>query len=193
MTLIGFKRATIQILDESLAPVAEKKFVIEGTTNKGATSAFEVTGLSPEAVKVYGSNIPYYVSQKGTGDLAATFSALDLPAEVENAVLGRDGEEDGVTHIGDDTIAPYCAVLFESGNLKGEKVGIGFYAGKFGRDSIKAETTTGSAIEPEADEYTFTPISKNIDGKSQAIGFAYNNTAFTKLETEVFGTTTVEP
>lgn len=187
MTLIGFKRATIQILDESLQPVADKKYVVEGTTNKGATSSFEVTGLSPEAVKVYGSNIPYYVSQKGTGDLSATFSALDLPAEVENAVLGRDGEKDGVTHIGDDTEAPYCAVLFESAALSGEKVGIGFYAGKFGRDSISAETTTGSAIEPQADEYTFTPISKNVGGKSQAIGFAYNNTAFTALETEVFG------
>lgn len=189
MTLVGFKQATIQILDEDLKPVAGKKYVIKGETNKGATSGFEITGLSPEAVKVYGSNSPYYVSQQGTGEVDATFSALDLPSAIEHEVLGRNADSNGVFHVGEETVAPYCAVLFESADLRGQKIGTGLYAGKFSRDAISAETLNGDSYEPEADEYKFTPISKTIDGKNQTVGFADTDSSFTALETELFGAT----
>ncbi|MGH1817251.1 major tail protein [Enterococcus casseliflavus] len=187
MTLVGFKRATIQILDEELKPVADKKYVIEGTTNKGATSAFEITGLSPEAVKAYGSDIPYWVIQEGTGEVAATFSALDLPFEVENEVLGRKKATNGVYHAGEKTKPPYCAILFESATLRGEKMGTGLYAGKFGRESIAGNTKEGSTPTPEADQFTFSPIQKKIGDDNETVGFAVGDESFTALEAELFG------
>ncbi|MGM0240240.1 major tail protein [Enterococcus sp. AZ103] len=190
MTLVGFKQATIQILDEDLKPVVDKKFVVKGETNKGATSGFEITGLSPEAVKVYGSNAPYYVSQQGTGEVEATFSALDLPSKIEHEVLGRTSGTNGVFHVGEKTVAPYCAILFESADLRGQKIGTGLYAGKFSRDAVSAETLNGDSYEPEADEYKFTPIAKVIDSENQTVGFADSDSSFVALETELFGTTT---
>lgn len=185
--LVGFKKATIQILDDKMKPVEGKKYVIQGTANQGATSSFEISGLTSEAVKVYGSDVPYYVLQQGTGDVDVKVSMLDLPPEVENEVLGIKAGDDKIYHIGEDTIAPYCAVLFESSNFKGEKIGIGFYAGKFGRDGLKAETKTDENKEPEADEYSFKPIAKDVKGKSQTVGLAYETTSFEALETEVLG------
>lgn len=188
MTLVGFKRATIQILDEELKPVSGKKYVIEGTTNKGATSAFEITGLSPEAVKAYGSDIPYWVIQEGIGEVAATFSALDLPFEVENEVLGRKKATNGVYHAGEKTKPPYCAILFESATLRGEKMGTGLYAGKFGRESIAGNTKEGTTPTPEADQFTFAPIPKKIGDDNETVGFAVGDESFTALEAELFDT-----
>ena len=182
MTLVGFKRATIQILDESLKPVPAKKYVIEGKTNEGATSAFEITGLSPEAVKAYGSDIPYFIIQEGTGEVAATFSALDLPFEVENEVLGRTKATNGVYHAGEKTKPPYCAVLFESS----------LYAGKFGRESIAANTKEGTTPTPEADQFTFAPVPKKIDDANETVGFAVGDESFAALVTELFGETSGE-
>lgn len=192
MTLVGFKRATIQILDESLKPVPAKKYVIEGKTNEGATSAFEITGLSPEAVKAYGSDIPYFIIQEGTGDVAATFSALDLPFDVENEVLGRTKATNGVYHAGEKTKPPYCAVLFESSTLRGEKMGTGLYAGKFGRESITANTKEGTTPTPEADQFTFAPVPKKIDDTNETVGFAVGDESFAALVTELFGETSGE-
>lgn len=192
MTLVGFKRATIQILDDSLVPVTGKKYVIEGKTNEGATSAFEITGLSPEAVKAYGSDIPYFILQEGTGEVSATFSALDLPFEVENEVLGRTKGTNGVYHAGEKTRPPYCAVLFESGTLRGEKMGTGIYAGKFGRDSIAANTKEGTVPTPEADQLTFAPTQKNINGTNETVGFALGDKDYAALVAEIFGTSVTE-
>lgn len=193
MTQVGFKRATIQILDDDLKPVAEKKYVIEGKTDEGATSSFEITGISPEAVKVYGSDIPYFVSQQGTGEVAATFNALDLPFDIENEVLGRIKAANGVYHAGEATKPPYCAVLFESSDLRGEKMATGLYAGKFGRDAISAATKEGTPPTPEADQYSFAPISKQIEGVNETVGFALGSESYDALVAEMFGTETVPP
>lgn len=187
MTQVGFKRATIQILDEDLNPVSGKKYVIEGKTGEGATSAFEITGLSPEAVKAYGSDIPYFILQEGVGEVKATFSALDLPFETENEVLGRVKNANGVYHAGEATKPPYCAVLFESKTLAGEQIGTGLYAGKFGLDSISAKTKEGSASAPEADQYSFSPVFKSVGGQNEIAGFAVGAASFTALSTELFG------
>lgn len=190
MTQVGFKRATIQILDDELKPVAEKKYVIEGKTNEGATSSFEITGVSPEGIKIYGSDIPYYVSQQGAGEVSATFSALDLPFEIENEVLGRAMGTNGVYHAGENTKPPYCAVLFESSDLRGEKMATGLYAGKFSRDAISAATKEGTPSTPEADQYSFAPISKSIEGVNETVGFALGAEGYDALVIEMFGAST---
>lgn len=187
MTLVGYKRMTIQILDNDLKPVSGKQFVVEGKANEGATDKFQITGLAKEAVKTYGSNIPYFVSQKGTGDVKANFGILDLPFEATQEILGRKKSSTGVYHIGEGTEAPYCAVLCESADMRGQKIGFGLYAGKFAQDAVSAETLTDGDFTPSPDDFTFVPITKVIEGENQTVGIAGDNASFTALSVDLFG------
>lgn len=188
--VVGFKKISIQILDDDLKPVTGKLFELSGVTNKGATSSFEINGLTKEATKVYGSNIPYFVSQKGTGDVTATISLLDFPFDSEAEVLGFSKNSDGVITIGEDTEAPYCSILMEAGNPQSEPLAFGLYAGKFSRETFQGSTLTNEAYEMGATEYTFTAISKVIDDKGCTVGYAEGTTAVASLKGDVLGATT---
>lgn len=76
--------------------------------NKGGTTEASISGLTAEAVKVYASNIAYYVAQKGTGSVEASVSVLDMPEEVTSALLGRKENEDGIYLMGSETEPPYA-------------------------------------------------------------------------------------
>lgn len=86
--LIGFKRMKIQPLNDDGAPDGTT-IVVEGKANEGASQEATVSGISPEAVKVWGSDVPYYVSQKGTGDISVALTILDLPSDAEAKILGH--------------------------------------------------------------------------------------------------------
>lgn len=161
MDLIGAKRVRIQ-------PAGSNEiFVIEGKTDEGGVISAEIEGLSKEPSRVFASNVAYYVSSKGTGETSVTFTLLDIPGKVEDEILGYKTDESGISFVGDDTDAPYCAVTLESEDLSGEKAILAFFKGKFSRDTVNAETTTDEAPEPEGSEYTFTPVSDDRDGKSK--------------------------
>ncbi|MEC6747333.1 major tail protein [Marinilactibacillus sp. XAAS-LB27] len=187
MTQVGFRRAIIQFLDEKLVPVVGERHVIEGKQDEGATSSFEITGISPEAIKVFGSDIPYFISQEGVGDVAATISLLDLPHELDHKVLGREKNANGVYHAGESTRPPYCAILFESSDLRGQKIGTGLYAGKFGRGTVGSASKEGTPPTPEADQYSFAPTAKQIEGKNETVGFAHSDDEYSALFEELFG------
>lgn len=89
MQTYGFSRITIQQLDNELKPVAGKKHVIDGKPKEGAAASFEITGLTKEPSKVFGSNIAYYVARKGHGDIAANLGILDVPSAIEHEMLGH--------------------------------------------------------------------------------------------------------
>ncbi len=189
MQLVGYKRLTIQVLDKDLNPVAGEKFVIEGKTGGGATSKFSITGLSKTAVKVSGSNIVYYVAQKGLGDVAANFGILDIPFDDETTILGHVTSANGVVHMGEKSDPPFCAVLAESEDLTGQKVGFGLYAGKFGKGEVSAETLKHDAdFTPAPEDFTFAPIGKEFDDGNHTVGVGVDTEAFTALVTELFGT-----
>lgn len=161
MDLVGAKRVRIQ-------PAGSNEiFVIEGKESEGGVISAEIEGLSKEPSRVFASNVAYYVSSKGTGETSVTFTLLDIPGKVEDEILGYKTDESGISFVGEDTEAPYCAVTLESEDLSGEKAILAFFKGKFSRDAINAETTTDEAPEPEGSEYTFTPISDDRDGKSK--------------------------
>lgn len=184
---VGFKKITIQVLDEKLVPVAGKRYVIAGVTNEGAASSFEIDGLTKEATKVYGSNVPYYASQKGTGDVTATINILDFPFDAEADVLGFAKGTDEVFRIGEDTEAPYCSVLIETASMQGKVLGFGLYAGKFSKTVLQGSTLTDEAYEPEPTEYSFAAVSKTIGGKNYTVGYAVDETPFGVLSDETLG------
>ncbi|MDN6491159.1 MAG: phage tail protein [Leuconostoc sp.] len=187
MDLIGAKRLRIQISGE------EEIYVVEGKESEGGVISAEIEGLSKEPTKVYASNVAYYVSSKGVGETAATFTMLDLPSEIEDKILGLKTDDNGISYFGEDTDAPYCAVALESEDLSGETAILGFFKGKFGRDGITAETLTDEAPEPEGSELTYTPISDDKDGvtKGQVMGKYVGNdsAAIEALNAQLFGAT----
>ena len=189
MQTYGFSRITIQQLDNELKPVAGKKHVIDGKPKEGAAASFEITGLTKEPSKVFGSNIAYYVARKGHGDIAANLGILDVPSATEHEMLGhkKASEESKVYHIGEDTEPPYYAVLIESEDLYGEKIGFGMYAGTFSLDGVKGETLNDDDFTPEPGEYVYSAVSRQINGKKVTVGFADNSEALAELTTELFG------
>lgn len=195
MQTYGFSRITIQQLDNELKPVAGKKHIIDGKPKEGAAASFEITGLTKEPSKTFGSNIAYYVARKGHGDIAANLGILDVPSAIEHEMLGhkKASEESKVYHIGEDTEPPYYAVLIESEDLYGEKLGFGMYAGTFSLDGVKGETLNDDDFTPEPGEYVYSAVSRQINGKKVTVGFADNSEALAELTTELFGEETPAP
>lgn len=170
MTRVGFKRATIGIFDEAGALV--DSHIFEGRQDEGASVSAEITGLSKEPVRVYGSDISYYMSQRGTGDVNVSLSLLDIPDEFLNDILGYETNSDGIAFIGEDTEAPYCSLLLESSNLQGDTALLGFFKGKFSKDGEVLNTQTNETFTPEPDALTFNAVTETKSGESngQVVG-----------------------
>lgn len=185
MTLIGFKRATIGIFDEKGKVTA--KHVLEGKANEGATVSAEISGMASEAVKTYGSNIAYYVMQKGTGDVTVNLGLLDLPEKFNDQLLGY-GDGEGIAFIGEKTKAPYAALLLETESVQGKPVCLGFFKGKFSKSELALNTSTNENTELEADSYMFSALSsdKEDESKGSVIAKAFGEEDKTKLVKMLF-------
>jgi hypothetical protein len=113
----GFSKATILRLGDDLKPATSaEKVEINGVPREGATASFEITGLTKTPVKVFGSNIAYFLARKGYGDVAANLGLLDVPYELDHEMAGhkRSKDEGGIHLVGNDTEPPYYAILLES-------------------------------------------------------------------------------
>ncbi|MCU0082167.1 major tail protein [Streptococcus danieliae] len=153
----GFKRLFIRVHDGAQPVLDKNLFVIEGKPGKGATQTANISGLSSEPVKTYGSNIAYYVANRGVGDLQVEFGIIDLPYKVEAIILGQKINGNTIK-IGADTVAPYCSILMESSIADGTPAFIGCYNGQFSRESVEFETEKDSQEELTADSLKFSAI-----------------------------------
>ena len=188
-TLVGFKALRIAVHDKAGKVTAIHK--IEGKDNQGGMISAEVEGLSSDPVKVYASNRAYYVVQKGTGDVSATLSALDMPEAVENEILGYKTASGGFTIIGENTEPPYCSIMMESEDLQGKKALLGLFKGKFSKDGVSLETKTNENVEPEGTEYTFSAVASDKDEFAGQVFAKYvgdEESVITAMETAVIGT-----
>ena len=187
---VGFKRMYIQPL------TAENKadgdvIVIEGKQNQGATTTAEITGLSKEATKVAGSDVVYYISRKGVGDVKSDFGVLDMPIDAEDRILGHTVSESGISYIGSDTEAPYCSVLLESQDAEGDKAELGFFRGTFAKDKENLNTLDPSeTYKPEAETYTFSASASDQEGAQNGEYVARyagkdEDPAFEEMETQL--------
>ena len=163
MTFVGFKRMTIRVLDGKTESKGTNMFVVEGKDGEGATQTANISGLSATPTKTYGSNIAYYVSSRGVGDVSVDLTMVDLPAAVNNAILGYQ-EKNGVVVVGADTEAPYCSILLESSNAKGETAYIGFLKGQFSKESVEFSTKKDSNDELPSESLKFTAIASDAEG-----------------------------
>ncbi|AYG21676.1 phage tail protein [Lacticaseibacillus paracasei] len=156
MTLVHFPRMTIQPFDATGTPKGDP-IIVQGDTNKGGTITAEISGLSSNALKVAASDIEYWISQEGVGEVSVDFTLIDIPAAAEATILGQKTVDSGITYVGNDTNPPYCGVLLEAENLQGDSAYLGFFRGKFAKDKETLNTQDPADKKaPEGDSYTFT-------------------------------------
>lgn len=175
MAGVGFKRMTIQILDNKAPQLGENQFVIEGAHGKGATKTAKISGIAASPVKTYGSNNAYYISSTGVGDVKAEFEVIDFPRDVLSKILGHK-TVNGITRVGADTVAPYCSILLESATTDGTPFYAGFYKGQFSLEAFEFNTLSDKQEELPADSLTFTAIASD----AQATDGAYYGTCASK-------------
>lgn len=180
---VGYKRAIIQVLDDKGLAVPEKKHIIEGKAGKGGTTEAKISGISPDSIKVFASNVAYYVSAKGTGDVKADLSMLDIPNECLEDVLGRTKHTDGFTLVGERTQAPYVAVTLESEDVNGEPVIFALLKGKMSIGDTSLKTNEDKPAEPEQEVLSMECIA-NSEGETVAYGFG--SEIKTKIEKYAF-------
>lgn len=165
--LIGFKCIKIQPLGLEGKPDGEP-IVLEGKEGKGATQEATISGLSAEPVKVWGSDTAYYVSQKGTGDVKAALTLLDMPVEGEARILGYTIDEElGAQMIGEETEPPYCAITLESRDATGNAAVMGFFKGKFSKGDVSMKSKEGTSYTPSGDSYTFSVAASDRADKTK--------------------------
>lgn len=191
---IGFNRLTIQPFDDKLAKAGDP-IVIQGDPNKGATVKAEIKGLSKDPTKVSGSNIGYYISRKGVGDVTVDFDLLDIQNADQTRILGREESTAGVQYTGDKTEAPFCAIMMESEDGQGNTALVGMFYGVFSQDGETLNTKEeGSTFTPDAESYTFTASGSKqtaTKGKYMAKYAGSDEAAITEIRNNVLleGTT----
>lgn len=189
---VGFKRLKIQPFN------AEGKangdlIIIEGKQDEGATSTAEISGLSVTPTTVPGSDIVYYISRKGVGEVKVDFGILDFPLEAANRVLGKKTDETSkLTYTGADTEPPYCGVVLESTDAQGNKAEVGFFKGAFSRDSVSLKTLNPKeTYTPEAESFTFTAAASTATDTDGQYTVEYagpkDDEVFATLEKQVLG------
>lgn len=194
--LIGFKRLKVQVFDSAGAASGEP-IVIEGKQNAGATQEATISGLSAEPVKVYGSNVAYYISQQGTGEVKVALTLFDVPDEAEGKMLGyKMDTELKAQFVGEDTEPPYCAILLESDDGRGNIAALGFFKGKFGAGDIGLKTKEGGGYTPGGQPYTFSPVTSDREDKSKGstmVKFLGTEADRAAVEALVFNKNTAKP
>lgn len=152
MQPIGFKRMTIQVLGQT-----DKKFVIEGASGKGATKTAKISGLAADPIQTYGSDIAYYTSRRGVGEVKAEFELIDIPMDVQKVVFGyKSGTTaTGLTFIGEDTEAPEVSILLEAPDTEGN-VYLGFFKGTFSKEDLEFKTQEAKKEGLESQKLVFT-------------------------------------
>ncbi|MGJ0738267.1 phage tail protein [Enterococcus casseliflavus] len=198
METYGFDKLSVRKLTTALEPdTAAEIHVLEGKQKEGGPTAFDLTGLSKEAVKVFAGNVEYYLARKGTGSVAANFGLLDVPVEVEQEILGLIKMAESIDGFGDETEPPYMAAVAEAEDLYGEPVAFAMVAGSFNRDGFSLATKNDEDFTPEAGEYVYNAISRKVkidtNEKTVKVLRAFGEEAVTKMKTAVLGEPVTPP
>lgn len=188
----GFKSLSIRVLDENRQPSKTAPIhVIKGDPQKGAPVTMELTGLTKEAIKVFGGNIEYFVVRKGVGAVAANFGLLDLPTKIEQEIYGYELVKEGIDGIGNNTEAPFVAAFCESEDMTGEPVAYAILAGTLTTDGFSIATKTDEDFTPEPGETVMSAVSRKVTVETEEKEFhvmrAFGSASVEELRTIVLG------
>lgn len=167
---IGFEKAIVAALDddEQIIKDAENGLSAEGIYTIDAKSSLGViqgaiTGLAPTATKIWGSDQMVDVSQKGSGNVQATLSANDLPADILYKLAGYKKDETTGAYIQDvDTKPIKAGLVLVSHNSKGQEIYFALYKGTFGPEEVTLNTNNEQQ-SLQTDSLTFSALNRFSD------------------------------
>lgn len=156
MAKIGFKSAHIHV--PNTEGTGYTTYNLDKT--KGGAIEATISGLGAEATTVYASNVPFFVSAKGTGETTVSLNVFDLQAGgAYSAVLGITADENGIMTVGQDTQAPYVSVTFVSDDADGNEVYMGLTKVRFAHPDVALNTSEGGGTDPNTDTIEGSAIS----------------------------------
>lgn len=168
MANIGFKKAIFTIGTE--------KFVVDKTA--GGTIDAKISGLGAEQITVDASDVPFYVSAKGTSSISVDLTVFDLQS-VEGLYTTLFGvqEEDGISIVGADTEPAYTSLILVSENAQGKDLYFGLTKGRFAHPDIELATRSEGKADPKTVATTGTFI-------ADSRGYAYMTAVQSETVTE---------
>jgi len=164
----GFKRLHVGLFDDEGKKIVRKFVWVD---ENGGTVNMNITGLAPDMVDMWASNKRVWMKKQGTNEVKSDIDLFNIPTDDLNAVLGREKDENGSSWIGDDTRAPYVAIVGESETINGQPIYCALTKGTFSLDSTEFKTTADKAEAPEATKLNGDWMNRTIDGKSRVYGY----------------------
>ena len=140
MANIGFKKAIFTINNQ--------KYVVDKT--QGGTIEAKISGIANEATTVDASDIPFFVYQKGVGNISVDLTVFDLQsvAGLYKALFGVE-EEEGISIVGANTTPAYTSLVLVSENAQGKDLYFGLTKGKFSHPDIELATKAEGKADPK--------------------------------------------
>lgn len=168
---IGFEKAIVAALDENENLITGADgfgdsglFTIDAKSSLGVIQG-AITGLAPTATKIYGSNQVVDVSQQGSGNVQATLSANDIPADVLYKLAGMQKDPTSGGFYQDTNTKPIkAALVLVSHNSKGLKTYFALYKGTFGPEEVTLNTNTETQ-QIQTDSITFSALNRLSDAR----------------------------
>lgn len=140
MANIGFKKAIFTI--------NKQRYVVDKT--QGGTIEAKISGIANEATTVDASDIPFFVYQKGVGNISVDLTVFDLQS-VEGLYKALFGvqEDEGISVVGADTTPAYTSLVLVSENAQGKDLYFGLTKGKFSHPDIELATKAEGKADPK--------------------------------------------
>lgn len=140
MANIGFKKAIFTINNQ--------KYTVDKT--QGGTIEAKISGIANEATTVDASDIPFFVYQKGVGNISVDLTVFDLQS-VEGLYKALFGvqEDEGISVVGADTAPAYTSLVLVSENAQGKDLYFGLTKGKFAHPDIELATKAEGKADPK--------------------------------------------
>ncbi|MCJ1656693.1 phage tail protein [Staphylococcus sp. NRL 16/872] len=170
----GFKRLHVGVFDDKAEKIISK---YTWEDENGGTVNMNVTGLAPDMVDMFASNKRVWMKKQGTNEVKSDMDIFNIPSDELNAVIGRSKDANGTAWVGEDTKAPYVAVVGESADgITGAPIYCALMKGTFSLDSIEFKTKNEKEESPEPTKLTGDWMNRNIDvdGNTKGIVYGYH-------------------
>lgn len=173
LATIGFEKIIFGVTEGEDGTITE---LVADKAGGGAIDA-TISGLGANQEIIYASNIPFYVSSQGVGDVKISLNVFDIThAGIYNKILGVETVE-GVNVVGESTQAPYTGVVLTTKSSNGKRLFLGLAKTRFAHPDIAVGTNEAGSTKVNTD---------TIEGSciSDARGYVYMSAVESDTMTE---------
>lgn len=190
-TTVGFEEVEVGVFDASGEAITD---VFTWKDEKGGTVDLTITGLEPTVSRVSASNKTVWQSKRGTGQVTSTLNTFNPPKTDLDVVLGREIDDNNSAWVGEDTQAPFVAMIAKSEDPEGNPVYFALTKGIMGYNEMTINTKQqGEESLPSNTPLTGSWQDATIDGKSRVFGTHVGTEGYEAFRALVFPGAPVVP